>query len=292
METVYELKDRLRVKVTDRCNMHCSFCHAEGARGVNDIALTDETIGIFRGLRGMFSRVHLTGGEPVLYPKLPELVRLLRSLDYRVSVTTNGYFDRGSAADILEGMSSINFSLHSLSEGYLKNVVADVTEYRKKITDNILYFRDKTAVSVNAVFTNDPHQHIEDIIDFCISEGVLLNLLHELNSPHLVSEKLGLPERGFEPVEKRILYPSSNTRLVFRDKAGHTIQFKEIEPFFPDFLCKGCGMKEHCGEGFAFVRLEGDPMKVRMCLDRKAVSYEEFRENYYAGLKALYEDVR
>lgn len=292
MKKVREMRDRLRVKVTDRCNMHCSFCHAEGARGARDMSVSAETERVFRELRSIFGCVHLTGGEPVLYPQLADFVEMLISLGYTVSLTTNGYFDKGPVLDTLMKMCSINFSLHSFDSTYLAKIVVDVNDYRKKAVDNILYFNNHTKVSVNAVINGDESQHIEDIIHFCINNNILLNLLRSLDGPHLTAEGLGLTALGFKPIEKRILYPSSNTRIVFRDATGHEIIFKELEQFLPDFWCSGCKLKGRCEEGFAFVRLEGDPVRVRMCLDRPSMSFDEFKERYYKNLEELYGNVR
>lgn len=48
MKIRYVLNDKLRIKVTDKCNMHCSFCHFEGAKGAKDLAINDETIQILK----------------------------------------------------------------------------------------------------------------------------------------------------------------------------------------------------------------------------------------------------
>jgi cyclic pyranopterin phosphate synthase len=59
-----------------------------------------------------FQEVHLTGGEPTLHPKLPELVKMIRSLGLSVAMTSNG--ENGikvipKAAK--EGLKKINFSV-------------------------------------------------------------------------------------------------------------------------------------------------------------------------------------
>ena len=89
MKIRYVLNDKLRIKVTDKCNTHCSFCHFEGAKGAKDLAINDETIQILKSLRKNFSAVHITGGEPFLYSDLITLIDVLESLEYKISITTN-----------------------------------------------------------------------------------------------------------------------------------------------------------------------------------------------------------
>ena len=86
----------LRVSVTDRCNLRCSYCMpAEGLDWLpKPQLLTFEelarVIGVAVGL-GVRS-VRLTGGEPLLRRGLPDLVRQVAALRPRPSIamTTNG----------------------------------------------------------------------------------------------------------------------------------------------------------------------------------------------------------
>jgi cyclic pyranopterin phosphate synthase len=86
----------LRVSVTDRCNMRCSYCmpEAEYVWLPRDQILTFEEIarlvGVFAGLGA--TKVRLTGGEPLLRHDLPSLVRMIAG-EPRVrdlALTTNG----------------------------------------------------------------------------------------------------------------------------------------------------------------------------------------------------------
>ncbi|RKJ52569.1 radical SAM protein [bacterium 1XD42-1] len=290
MIITHMLNDKLRLKVTDRCNMCCSFCHAEGARGVKDIAIDNTNCYIFKELRQTFSRVHITGGEPTLYKDLGKLIDILSSYGYKISITTNGYFDLSSVADTLSNINSINFSLHSLNKDFLCNMVSNVGDYKKNIINNILYFLSKTKVSINTVATTNPYQDIDEVIDFSISNNITLNILQELSNNILSTIRKNIVNRGFSADEKILLYPSSNVRTIFHNDSGNTIIFKEIEYFSPLFLCNGCNLLNRCSEGFSFIRLEDNPLKVRLCIDKDTITYEEFVKYYYRDLKLLYED--
>ena len=74
----------LRISVTDRCNFRCPYCMPAEAFGPNYAFLRDPQIMSLAELRrilGQFVRlgvekVRITGGEPLLRPDIPELVRL------------------------------------------------------------------------------------------------------------------------------------------------------------------------------------------------------------------------
>src|SRR3954449_3824743 len=87
----------LRVSLTDRCNLRCSYCMpAEGLDWLpHDETLTDDevvrliTVGVeLLGVR----EVRFTGGEPLLRRGLVDIVRRTKQLagSPDVSITTNG----------------------------------------------------------------------------------------------------------------------------------------------------------------------------------------------------------
>src|SRR5476651_469745 len=86
----------LRVSVTDRCNLRCTYCMpAEGLPWMSKPQmLTDEEmlriVAVFVGLG--VRQVRLTGGEPLLHRSLVELVEGIAALTPRplIAMTTNG----------------------------------------------------------------------------------------------------------------------------------------------------------------------------------------------------------
>jgi len=73
--------DYVRLSVTDRCDLRCSYCMPEGFKGFEEpehwlnFAEIERLIGAFARLG--VSRIRLTGGEPLLRRDLPDLVALL-----------------------------------------------------------------------------------------------------------------------------------------------------------------------------------------------------------------------
>jgi cyclic pyranopterin phosphate synthase len=111
----------LRISVTDRCNLRCVYCMPE--RGVpwqpRQAILSYEeitrlvTVGAEMGLR----RIRLTGGEPLVRPHLPRLVRQLSQVSSieEISLTTNGVLLPRYAGALAEaGLRRVNISLDTL----------------------------------------------------------------------------------------------------------------------------------------------------------------------------------
>ena len=109
----------LRLSITERCNLRCSYCRKEegGCPKVKELS-AKEFISIARACAVLgISRVRVTGGEPTLRRDLIQIVQGLSAIPgiEEVSMTTNGLFLANQAADLKKaGLSRVNISLDSL----------------------------------------------------------------------------------------------------------------------------------------------------------------------------------
>ena len=118
----------LRVSVTDRCNLRCTYCMPEEATfRPREELLTYEEIarvaGVAAGL-GIRS-IRLTGGEPLMRASLDELVRQLAAVPGidDVALTTNGLLLAEQAEPLRRaGLHRLNVSLDSLREDVFERI--------------------------------------------------------------------------------------------------------------------------------------------------------------------------
>ncbi|HKY19936.1 MAG TPA: GTP 3',8-cyclase MoaA [Vicinamibacterales bacterium] len=111
----------LRLSVTDRCNLRCSYCMPE-AEYVwlprHDILQFEEMstlVDVFA--RAGVDRIRLTGGEPLLRRNLPELIRMIASKPAikDLALTTNGVMLGEQARALHEaGLHRLTVSLDTL----------------------------------------------------------------------------------------------------------------------------------------------------------------------------------
>ena len=74
------------------CNFRCPYCHnAELLGDAEPVMTTEELLAFLKKRRGILEGVCITGGEPTIHPRLPELIRSVRDLGYAVKLDTNGY---------------------------------------------------------------------------------------------------------------------------------------------------------------------------------------------------------
>jgi len=112
----------LRISVTDRCNLRCTYCMpAEVIFRPREELLAYEEIARVAGVAaGLGIRtIRLTGGEPLVRRDVAALVRLLVALPgiEEVALTTNGLLLAEQAADLrAAGLARLNISLDALGE--------------------------------------------------------------------------------------------------------------------------------------------------------------------------------
>lgn len=112
---------KLRISVTDRCDLRCTYCMpAEGLDWLPraDIMSFEEIAKLVRVTARLgVQKYRLTGGEPLVRRDLPELVGLLRDIPgvEDLAITTNGLQLAKYASALAEkGLRRVNVSLDSL----------------------------------------------------------------------------------------------------------------------------------------------------------------------------------
>ncbi|HUW47673.1 MAG TPA: radical SAM protein, partial [Patescibacteria group bacterium] len=87
----------LRLAVTKKCNLRCSYCHGEGEERepeqYNGEMTVEEIVRIVHVAVGLgISRVKLTGGEPLMRKDIVNIVRKISSIPglKDLSMTSNG----------------------------------------------------------------------------------------------------------------------------------------------------------------------------------------------------------
>ena len=111
----------LRISVTDRCNLRCSYCLPEDAefpRGDRDFLAPREIETMVGALvRLGIRRLRLTGGEPLVRKDIVEIARLLKALPgvENLALSTNGTELARLAGPLRQaGVDRVNVSLDSL----------------------------------------------------------------------------------------------------------------------------------------------------------------------------------
>ena len=103
----------LRVSVTKRCNLNCSYCGAKNEAGEELTPAQLEKIVRAFAACGI-TKVRLTGGEPLVRQDITEIAQRIANINgiKKIALTTNGIFLKKYAQELKKaGVTAINISL-------------------------------------------------------------------------------------------------------------------------------------------------------------------------------------
>ena len=118
---------KLRVSVTDRCNMRCGYCMPKNNTkwfDSTEVLSFEEIIrlsSIFANLG--VEKIRITGGEPLVRPMIENLIKSIAKIPHikSIGLTTNGLLLSDSVKKLKSsGLNSVNISLDSFKEDRFK----------------------------------------------------------------------------------------------------------------------------------------------------------------------------
>jgi len=123
VDTFGRIHNNLRISVTDRCNLRCTYCMPEEVTFLDKSALLsfEEMTHFARAAASLgVNKIRLTGGEPLLRRDLPTLVRMIAAIPGidDIGLTTNGLLLANQARALYDaGLRRLNVSLDTLDAG-------------------------------------------------------------------------------------------------------------------------------------------------------------------------------
>ena len=108
----------INLELTNRCPFHCPQCYAAQDGSVRELPLSKAVERVRKAASLGIRFVNLSGGEPLLYPDLEELIRVCRDLKMETAVSLSGACaDRSRLAGLIEaGAAKICVSLNGSTE--------------------------------------------------------------------------------------------------------------------------------------------------------------------------------
>jgi cyclic pyranopterin phosphate synthase len=178
----------LRVSVTDRCDLRCSYCMPKGFRGFEEprhwltFAEITRLVGAFTRLG--VRRVRITGGEPLVRKGLPDLVAHLAGLPGLddLSLSTNAMRLARYARELkAAGVQRVNVSLDSLDPARF----AEITGGGRlgKVLDGLEAARavGLEPVKINMVVLAGVNEdEVPAMVEFCLERGYTLRFIETM----------------------------------------------------------------------------------------------------------------
>ncbi len=193
--TMTALQDRfgrnieyLRLSVTDRCDLRCSYCIPQGFHDFEtpEHWLTfdeiERIVAVFARLG--VARIRLTGGEPLTRPHIADLAQRLRQLPgvNDLSLSTNATLLSRYASDLYAaGVSRLNVSLDSLDAPRLACITG--RDCLAQILDGLTAAKQAgfAPIKINMVVLGGENENeVESMVEFCMAHGFILRLIETM----------------------------------------------------------------------------------------------------------------
>jgi cyclic pyranopterin phosphate synthase len=189
IDTFGRIATDLRVSLTDRCNLRCTYCMP--ADGLDWLAgeqlLTPAEL--TRLLRVAVTKlgitsVRFTGGEPLVAKNLEDIVAATAALRPRpeITLTTNGIGLAKRAAKLKQaGLDRINVSLDTVDAARFSRITR-----RDRLPDVLAGLQAAKAAGLDPVKVNavlDPVTGLQDAVEllqFCVDNGYQLRIIEQM----------------------------------------------------------------------------------------------------------------
>ncbi len=177
----------LRLSVTDRCDLRCTYCMPEGFHDFHEpdhwltFAEIERVVRAFGALGTR--RVRITGGEPLVRKNVPALAKRLHALPgiKDLSLSTNATRLARHASELKHaGISRINVSLDTLDAETFKAVTKGKLE---KVINGLMAAKAAgfSPVKINMVVMRGVNEHeVEDMVRFCIKHDFTLRFIETM----------------------------------------------------------------------------------------------------------------
>ena len=167
----------VKIKVFYGCNLKCEMCNhwRETREPPVGAERFKETITELAELGT--KKIHISGGEPMLRPQIPELIEHTSSLGIKVTMTTNGtLIDKAKAKRLVEGgLRGVNISIDSPirkmhekirgMQGAFKATTKAVEMFRR------YQHKGKLSIRINTVVSRTNYQTLETLPDLAHELG-------------------------------------------------------------------------------------------------------------------------
>ena len=237
--------DRLRLLITDSCNLSCSYCHNEGQFGRGTFMAKSDVAELACWLQEnsvQIKNLILSGGEPSLHPDLVEIVQMLRPTANKISMVSNGTRLTRAVIDRLadSGMAYIKFGIDAVDALATKGPLDRATRTaRAKVLGNATYAAEVMPGShLNTVVSAFNYHRIRNVLEWCDQHSMGVKFLELIEVRPEIHSLKPFPDdaghswfariyEGVRDLLSDIEYNPDVMKFYARSPGGQVVQFSE-----------------------------------------------------------------
>lgn len=281
----------LRIVLTTQCNYKCKYCFAEGEENKEIRILPIEKLKLVLKTAKEFgiNKIKLTGGEPLLYPKMEELLEYIReiNIDY-VDLTTNISLLTQKNIELLNRyqVNALTLSLNTLNRKkyeYLSGF-SNFDLVKENLERTIQKFKGK--IRINCIIFDEKYDEkdYQSIINLCQEKNLGMRLIE----PSVVE---GFPitytKEKFEKFTNKLRKKAD--KVIESD--CNSVEYLFFGNWYLTIMHSLCDNKicEACPK-YMYIRVTSD-LKLKPCLSRRdtevPINFENEKEMEKSFIKAI-----
>jgi len=248
------MKDKiktLRILLTDKCNLNCFYCCAEGHRSKYNNFNYDNIKTLIRNINEYYDirRIKLTGGEPLCYTDINSIINAIneaKKSNQLLSLVTNGTKTSEIKSIVKNYDIDLTISLPSINKDVYDRIVQKNSEF-KNVIETITYLNDiNYDFKLNCVLVEEQtntYENVKKIIDaYGDKHNIEIRFLelsiNEVNKNVIDYSKYKTNYNAFDIIMEKLGFiksPTSDKReSVLYSKDGVVIKYIKF------FCCEKC----------------------------------------------------
>lgn len=175
------INNSLKISITNVCNYDCSYCSNEGqthdSKEYIDLKFVKQLCKKILEENIYVKRINITGGEPLLHPKLNEIVKEFAKVTECVALNTNAsLLNKEKIIQLAkDGVTAFKIGIDSFSGKMTKPCMNVTKNYLDIVKDNIIFAKEIIPdTSLDVVLSEFNSDTVEEVISFIIE--------HKLNN--------------------------------------------------------------------------------------------------------------
>lgn len=157
----------VKLELMTSCNLRCKYCYMRGAKTA--LVTSRQWIEVLERLRQLgVVRLEITGGEPLLYEDLSEIVQAADSMGFDTTICTNGILIDSSFVELIKRSRSVDLriSFHSIDRNIFERFVQVKGAYSKVLESFHMLLDANAPFSASIVLTSINECTIFDTIAY------------------------------------------------------------------------------------------------------------------------------
>ncbi len=156
----------VHIKLTDECNLSCKYCYAESGANKKDTLNINQLKNIVDEVKNISHNVDytLSGGEPLLYPNIFELMKYIKDKGNNIFLLTNGmYITKENVKEIAKLCSLIKISIDGSSEK-INSITRGKNSFEKAFNGYQLLLKENANVQISMTVTKTNINDINNMV--------------------------------------------------------------------------------------------------------------------------------